>query len=64
MPDELTQIDIDALWLACQVEIHAEDIWPRSSRADAQVRLQRLVSAGIVEHTPGARPMLKEHPHG
>lgn len=45
----LTQDDIDALWLACRVSIDIGDN-PRNLRGRAQLRLQRLVSAGIVDH--------------
>lgn len=60
MTEALTQIDIDALWLACNVEISA--VWPREKRMEAQLRVQRLNSAGVIEHGPGQPPQLKDQP--
>lgn len=52
---ELTQDDIDALWLACRVVFPADR---RRLHASAQLRLQRLCSAGVIEHAPGVEPTL------
>lgn len=62
MTSEVTQDDIDALWLACRVDIDIGDN-PRNLRQRAQLRLQRLVSAGIVEHEIGARPLVSRKEH-
>jgi hypothetical protein len=57
----LTQTDIDALWLACRLSVDIGDV-PRNLRGRAQLRLQRLVSAGIVSQPFGKPPILKEKP--
>lgn len=53
----ITQEDIDALWLACRIDINLGDV-PRDLRGRAQLRLQRLVSAGLVSHSLGEYPKL------
>lgn len=59
MSRELTQDDIDALWLACRITVDIGDS-PRNLRGRAQLRLQRLVSAGVVKHdfASGKPPVL------
>lgn len=54
----LTQDDVDALWLACRVDLSALPGMQNNLQAKAQLRLQRLVSAGVVKHDIGNEPML------
>ena len=54
----LTQDDVDALWLACRIDLSALPGMHKSLQAKAQLRLQRLVSAGVVKHEIGSDPVL------
>ena len=54
----LTQDDVDALWLACRIDLSALPSMHKSLQAKAQLRLQRLVSAGVVKHELGSDPVL------
>ena len=58
--DRITQTDVDALWLACRVDIGAISDEPNRLRGEAQLRLQRLMSAGIVSHDIGTRPIINK----
>lgn len=53
------QVDIDALWLACRLDVSAlsRDV-PVTLRADAQLRIQRLAEEGVIQHKIGQRPTL------
>lgn len=56
------QIDIDALWLAANVEI--SDKWARPQRQQAQLRLQHLADAGLITFQFGVnscKPILVEN---
>lgn len=55
--DRITQDDLDALWLACRVTINVGDV-PRNLRGRAQLRLQRLVEAGVATQQFGGAPVL------
>lgn len=55
--DRITQDEVDALWLACRVQINVGDV-PRNLKRRAQLRIQRLASAGIISHQIGKYPTL------
>lgn len=57
--NKITQDDLDALWLAARVSIPIGDI-PRELRGRAQLRVQRLISAGYATQPWGKGPQLVE----
>lgn len=62
MMAEITQDEIDALWLACRVEVSIGDV-PRNLQHRAQLRIQRLADMGVIEHRVGGCPHLKGSTH-
>lgn len=53
----ITQTEIDALWLAARVDIPIGDV-PRDLKGRAQLRLQRLGSAGVIDIAIGKYPKI------
>lgn len=49
---EITQDDVDALWLSCRVSITLVGA-PRGLRGRSQLRMQRLLEEGQVEYRDG-----------
>lgn len=56
----VTQDDVDALWLASRIDLSAIAGVSNTLRKRAQMRLQRLASAGIIRHEPGQDPVLAD----
>lgn len=59
----ITQDDIDALWLAARVVIEIGDAGGHGLRRRAQLRIQHLMSAGVIECGPGVPPAILETTH-